>query len=376
MHVEGGPEASLSVHAGGVDLDLNGSYETGFNENDDEPRAVADPERARGPAPVTARARPVGLQFGPRSRSWRRPLRRASIARCPAAEHSRDRRPARRAWLTSGAGGGGGAATTGTGAGGGGGAVTTGTGAGGGGGSAIGCPHARLPPDLLPLEPRAGRARLRDLRVRAGAGPRRLRGFHLRAAAAAAGGLPGTGDDVRPARRPVRLDDQVQTTPAVPGRGVRHGSSTTFRPRRVTTARCSLPQCTRDPDATCRWHYTDCPPSCVALATREKCDRVAGCQWLIRACAEPTIPATGCVDKGDLNGCSSAVRRAAQVRPRLRWIPARFRPARRPPPATTPCAATPAPPSAPGGDRQRGRDSRPRRCVPKQQWKASLQCGV
>jgi hypothetical protein len=36
MHVEGGPEASLSIHAGGVDLDLNGSYETAFNENDDE----------------------------------------------------------------------------------------------------------------------------------------------------------------------------------------------------------------------------------------------------------------------------------------------------------------------------------------------------
>jgi hypothetical protein len=36
MHVEGGPEASLSIHAGGVDLDLNGSYETGFNENDAE----------------------------------------------------------------------------------------------------------------------------------------------------------------------------------------------------------------------------------------------------------------------------------------------------------------------------------------------------
>jgi uncharacterized protein YigE (DUF2233 family) len=38
MHVEGGPEASLSIHAGGVDLDSNGSYETGFNENDDEKR--------------------------------------------------------------------------------------------------------------------------------------------------------------------------------------------------------------------------------------------------------------------------------------------------------------------------------------------------
>jgi hypothetical protein len=36
MHVEGGPEASLSIHAGGVDLDLNGSYESGFNEHDGE----------------------------------------------------------------------------------------------------------------------------------------------------------------------------------------------------------------------------------------------------------------------------------------------------------------------------------------------------
>jgi hypothetical protein len=34
MHVEGGPEASLSIHGGGVDLDLAGSYETGFWEND------------------------------------------------------------------------------------------------------------------------------------------------------------------------------------------------------------------------------------------------------------------------------------------------------------------------------------------------------
>jgi len=36
MHVEGGPEASLSIHAGEVNLDLNGSYETGFVENDGE----------------------------------------------------------------------------------------------------------------------------------------------------------------------------------------------------------------------------------------------------------------------------------------------------------------------------------------------------
>lgn len=35
MHVEGGPEASLSIR-GPLRLDLNGSYETGFNENDGE----------------------------------------------------------------------------------------------------------------------------------------------------------------------------------------------------------------------------------------------------------------------------------------------------------------------------------------------------
>lgn len=34
MHVEGGPEASLSIHAGGVDLDLCGSFETGFVPDD------------------------------------------------------------------------------------------------------------------------------------------------------------------------------------------------------------------------------------------------------------------------------------------------------------------------------------------------------
>jgi hypothetical protein len=34
MHLEGGPEASLSIHAGGVDLDLAGSFETGFFGSD------------------------------------------------------------------------------------------------------------------------------------------------------------------------------------------------------------------------------------------------------------------------------------------------------------------------------------------------------
>jgi hypothetical protein len=34
MHMDGGPPASLSIHAGGVDLDLNGSFETGALESD------------------------------------------------------------------------------------------------------------------------------------------------------------------------------------------------------------------------------------------------------------------------------------------------------------------------------------------------------
>lgn len=35
MHVEGGPEASLSIHAQGLNLDLCGSFETGFNPSDE-----------------------------------------------------------------------------------------------------------------------------------------------------------------------------------------------------------------------------------------------------------------------------------------------------------------------------------------------------
>lgn len=38
MHLEGGPEASLSIHAGGLELDLCGSYESGFFENDSNAR--------------------------------------------------------------------------------------------------------------------------------------------------------------------------------------------------------------------------------------------------------------------------------------------------------------------------------------------------
>ncbi|PYQ29793.1 MAG: hypothetical protein DMF56_08675 [Acidobacteria bacterium] len=43
MHLEGGPEASLSIHAGGVDLDLAGSYETGFWPDDSNERQWAIP---------------------------------------------------------------------------------------------------------------------------------------------------------------------------------------------------------------------------------------------------------------------------------------------------------------------------------------------
>jgi Phosphodiester glycosidase len=38
MHLEGGPEASLSIHAPGIDLDLAGSYETGFLPDDSNHR--------------------------------------------------------------------------------------------------------------------------------------------------------------------------------------------------------------------------------------------------------------------------------------------------------------------------------------------------
>ena len=35
QHLEGGPEASLSLQRGEFAIALMGSYETGFNENDD-----------------------------------------------------------------------------------------------------------------------------------------------------------------------------------------------------------------------------------------------------------------------------------------------------------------------------------------------------
>jgi hypothetical protein len=43
MHVEGGPEASLSIHTGGLDLDLAGSFETGFRPDDSNEQQWAIP---------------------------------------------------------------------------------------------------------------------------------------------------------------------------------------------------------------------------------------------------------------------------------------------------------------------------------------------
>lgn len=43
MHMDGGPPASLSIHAGGVNLDLNGSFETGALESDGAPAQLPIP---------------------------------------------------------------------------------------------------------------------------------------------------------------------------------------------------------------------------------------------------------------------------------------------------------------------------------------------
>jgi hypothetical protein len=43
MYGEGGPEAQLFVQSGGREIELVGSYETGFNENDDNRAAWAVP---------------------------------------------------------------------------------------------------------------------------------------------------------------------------------------------------------------------------------------------------------------------------------------------------------------------------------------------
>jgi hypothetical protein len=35
QHLEGGPEAQLYLHVGGTEIEMFGSYETSFKENDD-----------------------------------------------------------------------------------------------------------------------------------------------------------------------------------------------------------------------------------------------------------------------------------------------------------------------------------------------------
>lgn len=206
--------------------------------------------------------------------------------------------------VASGTGGAGGAVTAGTG--GGGGAVTAGTGTGGGGGSAIGCSHLDCPQIFCPWS-------------------RALDDRGCETCACAPGPGPGDCDEIICGPRPTApkncLDPEMTCAP--------HGDQcvwmTTCKPPPPCPATecgplplpelppppCHAgpvqpPACTRDSDATCRWHFLDCPLSCVTLATRATCDKVAGCQWLIRACGEPTIPATGCVEKGDILGCSSA----------------------------------------------------------------------
>jgi hypothetical protein len=62
MHVEGGPEASLSIHGGGVDLDYFGSYETGFVNDDSNAEAWAIPN-------VLGVARPNADQLAASDRS-------------------------------------------------------------------------------------------------------------------------------------------------------------------------------------------------------------------------------------------------------------------------------------------------------------------
>jgi len=215
--------------------------------------------------------------------------------------------------VTSGAGGGGGAVTTGSGAGGGGAAVTTGTGAGGGGGGAIGCPKRACPEIFCPwgwtVDDRG-----------------------CQTCTCAPDPRPVGCDEINCGPRPA----PPATCPDAVISCVPHGDQCVWETTECPLPLCPAeacgpipglprenchgmgvpgPECTRDVDMICRWHYPDCPPACVGLATREACNKVSGCQWLIRACGEPTIPATGCVDKKDL-GCSSlcaAPRKCARV---------------------------------------------------------------
>jgi len=56
QHLEGGPEAQLYVHAGGVEMELYGSFETSFQENDSNAMAWPIPN-VLGVEPRTERGR-------------------------------------------------------------------------------------------------------------------------------------------------------------------------------------------------------------------------------------------------------------------------------------------------------------------------------
>jgi hypothetical protein len=77
QHLEGGPEAQLYVHAGALEIDLVGSYETGFYESDDNQRAwpvpnllgfrpLASPAQPRGGSPLALVEDPRSTSAGRR----------------------------------------------------------------------------------------------------------------------------------------------------------------------------------------------------------------------------------------------------------------------------------------------------------------------
>ncbi|GAA4108907.1 hypothetical protein GCM10022393_05290 [Aquimarina addita] len=44
MYLEDGPEVSFCLNHNGINLSVMGSYETGFNENDDDNQILANPK--------------------------------------------------------------------------------------------------------------------------------------------------------------------------------------------------------------------------------------------------------------------------------------------------------------------------------------------
>ena len=235
--------------------------------------------------------------------------------------------------VSSGAGGGGGAVTSGTGAGGGGGAMTTGNGTGGGGGSAIGCPHLACPQIFSPWSRALDERGCETCACAPGPGPGDCEDIICGPRPDASDELPGRGDRRAPrtGTNASGSDRECKLLPPCPA--AECGPITRSSARDCHDGkRCRRPSARVMSDMTCRWHYSDCPPSCVALATRERCDKVAGCQWLIRACGEPTIPATGCVDKDDISVAAACAPRRENARASW-WIPARCR-------TTSPAGAT------------------------------------